>query len=196
MNEFLQRIADFAAGSSFWVYAFIFFGKIMEVTFGTLRIVLINRGEKTIGSLIAFVEITIWLIVASSVLNGFREDFLKGVFYALAFAAGNYIGSWLDELLAIGLSSVQVIISDCNRAKQVEEALRAQGFGVTSLDVHGKDDDHQLLQMTIKRKRLNEMVDWLESNCQDAVITVCDVKTQRGAYLNSNTKASPIRNGK
>ena len=88
MNEFLQSIETFAMGSTVWVYLFIFFGKILEVSFGTLRIVLINRGERTVGSMIALQEISLWLVVASSVLVGFKTDFLKGIVYALAFACG------------------------------------------------------------------------------------------------------------
>ena len=125
MNEFLQAIETFAKGSTIWVYLFIFFGKILEVSFGTLRIVLINRGERTIGSLIAVVEITLWLIVASSVLTGFKEDFLKGIVYAVAFACGNYIGSWLDELLAFGLSSMQVVLPVQVLRADLEMAARA-----------------------------------------------------------------------
>lgn len=193
MNEMMQAISSFALGNSVWVYLFIFFGKILEVSLSTLRIVLINRGIRTVGSIIAFVEIMIWLIVASSVLVGFQEDFLKGVVYSLAFAAGNYVGSWLDDLLAFGFSSVQVIISDPVRARQIVESLRAREFGVTSLDVHGKDEDHCMLLMTIKRKRLAEVLGWLEENCGGAVITVSDVKSQRGSYLKKSVKAGPLR---
>ncbi len=196
MNEFLQNVEQFALGSSIWVYLFIFFGKILEVSFGTLRIVLINRGVRTVGSLIAFVEISLWLLVASSVLAGFRQDFWKGVVYALAFALGNYSGSWLDEMLAFGLSSVQIIISDPQESLRIEEQLRAKAFGVTSMDVHGRDADHIMLLVTMKRKRVNEAIDWLQENCSDAVITVSDIKTQRGGFLRHKERGLPLRNGK
>ncbi len=191
MTEIMQRISEFALGNSIWVYLFIFVGKITEVSLGTLRIVLINRGVRTAGSLIAFVEIMLWLLVASSVLAGFSQDFLKGIVYAFAFACGNYLGSWLDELLAFGISQVQVVIPDTNEAKLVEEALRARDLGVTAIDVHGRDCDHYMLGMTIKRKRLAEVIRWLESNCKEAVITVTDIKAQRGGYF----KRAGIRNG-
>ncbi len=196
MNQFLQNIAEFALGNSIWVYLFIFMGKILEVTFGTLRIVLINRGVRTVGALIAFVEISLWLIVASSVLVGFREDFWKGVMYALAFALGNYLGSWLDELLAFGLSSVQVVISGAEEARFVEESLRARGFGITSMDVHGRDCDHCMLMLTIKRKHLNEIINWLGDNCATAVVTVGDVKTQHGGYMKNVSRTGRLRIGK
>lgn len=196
MNEFLQSIETFAMGSTVWVYLFIFFGKILEVSFGTLRIVLINRGERTIGSLIAILEISLWLIVASSVLVGFKTDFLKGIVYALAFACGNYIGSWLDELLAFGLSSMQVVLPDLESAKEAEACLRAKGFGITTLDVHGRDDDRSMLIMTMQRKRLPQAIAILEEHCNGAVVTVSDIKTQRGGYLERAVRSGQLRNGK
>ncbi len=196
MNQVLQTIADFALGKTIWVYLFIFFGKILEVTFGTLRIVLINRGERTIGAIIAFIEITLWLVIASSVLVGFRDDFIKGIVYALAFSLGNYFGSRLDELLAFGLSAVQVVLPDPQSANSILGSLREKGFGITSLDVHGRETDHCLLLMNIQRKRLPELLAWLETNCKGAVITVTDIKTQRGSYLKKATKGGQLRIGK
>jgi uncharacterized protein YebE (UPF0316 family) len=196
MNQFLQAIENFAQGATVWVYLFIFFGKILEVSFGTLRIVLINRGERTVGSMIAGIEITLWLIVASSVLTGFREDFLKGIVYALAFACGNYIGSWLDELFAFGLSSVQVVLPDMETATAMETCLRDKGFGITSLDVHGRDKDRAMLLMTMQRKRLPEAMATLEANCKGAVVTVTDIKSQRGGYLERSAKGGQLRIGK
>ncbi|HWQ97530.1 MAG TPA: DUF5698 domain-containing protein [Clostridia bacterium] len=195
MNEFLQAIETFAKGSTIWVYLFIFFGKILEVSFGTLRLVLINRGERTIGAIIAVIEITLWLVIASSVLTGFKDDFLKGVVYAVAFACGNYIGSWLDELLAFGLSSMQVVLPDLASAKEAEERLRAKGFGMTTIDVHGRDNDRSMLIMTMQRKRLPEALAILEEQCNGAVVTVSDIKTQRGGYLERAVRGQ-LRNGK
>ena len=196
MNEFLQSIETFAMGSTIWVYLFIFFGKIFEVSFGTLRIVLINRGERTIGSMIAILEISLWLVVASSVLVGFKTDFLKGIVYALAFACGNYIGSWLDELLAFGLSSMQVVMPDLASAKEAEACLREKGFGITSLDVHGRDDDRSMLIMTMQRKRLPQAIAILEEHCNGAVVSVSDIKVQRGGYLERAVRGGQLRNGK
>lgn len=196
MNEFLQSIEAFAMGSTVWVYLFIFFGKILEVSFGTLRIVLINRGERTVGSMIAILEISLWLVVASSVLVGFKTDFLKGIVYALAFACGNYIGSWLDELLAFGLSSMQVVMPDMASAREAEACLREKGFGITSLDVHGRDDDRSMLIMTMQRKRLPQAIAILEEHCNGAVVTVSDIKVQRGGYLERAARGGQLRNGK
>lgn len=196
MNNLVNAIAEFTLGTSIWVYLFIFFGKIVEVTFGTLRIVLINRGIRVAGTVIAFIEIMLWLIIASSVLAGFQEDFLKGVIYALAFALGNYAGSWLDELLAFGLCSMQVIITDETQARVVVEALRSRGFGVTTMDVHGRLEDHFMLLMTMKRRRCGEASHLIEELCPHAVISTSDIKSQRGSYLEHRGRTGSFRIGK
>lgn len=185
MNELLETISRFTTGNTVWVYLFIFFGKIVEVTFATVRMILINRGVRTVGALMALVEITLWLVIASSVLAGFHEDWLKGVAYALAYAAGNYLGSWMDEWFAFGLSSMQVVISDPATAEHVRDTLRLRGFGVTSLRVSGIADEHIMLMLTMKRKRVNEAMSCIEKECPHAVIFVGDVKRQRGGYLPS-----------
>ncbi len=83
-------------------YAFIFFAKIIEVALMTVRTVLITRGEKLYGSIIGFIEVTIWLYVTSSVLSGIKDDPIRMVVYALGFTCGNYVGCVIEEKLAIG----------------------------------------------------------------------------------------------
>lgn len=58
----------FLQSDSIWIYFIIFFGKITEVTFATLRIVLINRGERVKGSLVALIEVFLWIYVTGTVL--------------------------------------------------------------------------------------------------------------------------------
>ena len=52
MQAFFTWFDAFLSSGSFWVYIVIFFGKVLEVSLCTLRIVLINRGERVKGSLI------------------------------------------------------------------------------------------------------------------------------------------------
>ena len=99
MTAFFEAFSAFLATGTIWVYLVIFFGKIVEVSLGTLRIVLINRGERLIGSLIALIEISLWLIIAGNVLSDYQSDPFKMLAYALAYALGNYVGSWLEERL-------------------------------------------------------------------------------------------------
>ena len=54
-------------------YALIFIAKLTEVAITTVRIVLTTRGNRIAASLLAAVEIAIWLAVAGTVLLGKRR---------------------------------------------------------------------------------------------------------------------------
>jgi len=189
MDGFFNWLDAFLNSGSFWVYVLIFIGKVLEVSMGTLRIVLINRGERLKGSVIAFIEIIFWLVIASSVLEGWKQDVFKGVTYALAYACGNYAGSWLDELLAFGLSSLQIVVPTLEETKKLSIYLQSLGYGITSIDVKGRnEDDHYMLIMMIKRKNLKTVMNEIQQFCPAAMITVSDVKAVRGGYMRSGGK--------
>ncbi len=188
MENFLNALTSFSHTQSVWVYVFIFFGKMLEVTTSTLRIVLINRGIRSLGSLLAVIEITMWLIITSTVLTGFQSDPLKIAVYAVAFGLGNFLGSWLDEKLAFGLSSIQIVVPDLASAHSLSTTLREKGFGITTMDVHGiENESRYMLLMMIQRKRLHEALDLITNSCEKSVVTVTDVKVQKGGYLRGSS---------
>ena len=182
MQAFFTWFDAFLSSGSFWVYIVIFFGKVLEVSLCTLRIVLINRGERVKGSLIAIIEITLWLIIASSVLDGWKNDIGKAISYAL------------DELLAFGLSSLQIVVPTLEETKKLANYLQSQGYGVTSIDVKGKDaNSHYMLIMMIKRKLLKSVMEEIQQTCPAAMITVSDVKTVRGGYMRNAKQRNSAR---
>ncbi|MGI5849570.1 MAG: DUF2179 domain-containing protein [Christensenellales bacterium] len=174
---------DFLSRPSLWVYLFIFFGKIVEVTVSTVRIVLINRGERLKGSVTAFFEVSIWLIVTGTVLVGFKEDILRCFVFALAFAIGNFIGSWLEGKLAFGLCSIQVIVSEEDETRHLAETLRSNNFAVTVLEGEGKSGKRGILILHLKRKRIPAALSVIKSNLTNAVITINDVRVVNGGYI-------------
>jgi uncharacterized protein YebE (UPF0316 family) len=166
-----------------WVYFIIFFGKIFEVTVATLRMVLINRGERIKGAIIAFFDILLWLVLTGTVLEGFKEDPLRMVVFALAFAVGNYLGSWLENKLAFGLSSIQIIVPESPKSKQLAEVLRDSHFAVTVVKGTGRNGNRELLILHLKRKRTAEAISVINKAHPGAVIAVNDSKGIRGGYI-------------
>ncbi len=174
---------DFFTTPSIWLYLFVFFGKIVEVTVATVRLVLINRGERFMGSIIAIFEITIWLVVTGTVLADFQHDLLKCLVFALAFACGNYLGSWLEGKLALGLASIQVIASGGDETNRLIEELRGNNFAVTVVEGEGKDGNREILILHLKRKRIPGALKIVKQRLGDAVITVNDVRVVSGGYI-------------
>ena len=174
---------EFLQGSSIWIYLFIFFGKILEVAVSTIRLVLINRGERIKGSIIAIFEMLLWLFITGTVLSGFQTDIIRVVIFAIAFGVGNYVGSWMEDKLAFGLCSVQVIVPDCNTSRELANILREHKFAVTTVKGKGKDGERDIMFLHIKRKRSSEAVEIIKSNLENAVIVVNDSKVIRGGFI-------------
>lgn len=165
------------------LYLIIFCAKIVEVTLSTLRLVYINKGEKLIGAFLGFFEVLIWLIVVSSVLNNIAEDPIKILVYCAAFALGNYIGVTIETRLAVGLSSLQVVV-DGDQGDALADVLRDKGFGVTIMEGKGINDRPKaLLFVQMKRKRITEAVRTIQSINDGAFITVNDLKSLKGGFV-------------
>lgn len=174
---------DFFHTSSIWLYLFIFFGKIIEVAVSTIRIVLINRGERAKGASIAVLEMLLWLLITGTVLSGFQTDIIRVVIFAVAFATGNYVGSWMEDKLAFGLCSIQVIVPECNTSHELAGILRKNNFAVTTVKGKGKDGDRDIMHLHIKRKRISQATEIIKSNLENAVIVVNDSKILHGGFI-------------
>nr|WP_312579973.1 DUF5698 domain-containing protein [Sedimentibacter sp.] len=165
------------------LYIVIFCAKIIEVTISTIRIVYINKGEKLKGTILAFIEISIWLVVVSSVLTNIAADPMKAFVYAAAFSLGNYIGVTIESKIAVGLVSIQAVVNE-ESGQVLADILREQGFGVTIIDGKGKNDSKKnLLFVQLKRKRITEATNLIKENTPNAYISVNDIKSMTGGFV-------------
>src|SRR6056297_1061539 len=164
------------------LYTIIFVAKIFEVSISTIRIVLVSKGEKVKSALIAFVECIIWILIVSTVLTDITSDPIKVIIYCAAFAIGNYVGLYIENKLAMGLSSIQVI-ADLDEGNELAKLLRDNNFGVTVMKGEGKEKYKEILILHLKRKRIREAVDLIHSQIEDALVTVNEVSVVRGGYI-------------
>ena len=163
------------------MYLIVFFAKIIEVSLMTIRVVLITRGERLIGAIIGFFEVAIWIIIVGNVLSDISSDPLKAVAYAGGFAVGNYVGSWIEEKLGIGMSEVQAIVLK-EHGKGLAEAIREQNFAVTVVEGQGKNFPRNILFMYVRRKRIKKLVGLIQNNQVNAVITISEAKPVYGGF--------------
>ena len=147
----------------------------------TVRTVLITRGEKLFGSIIGFVEVVIWLYIVSVVLVGIKDDPIRMIVYALGFACGNYLGSFLEDKLALGILTINIIASKENGEK-IATILREKNIGVTGISAEGISETKKMLIIHAKRKRKNEIIKLVESTDLNCVISINDTRTVYGGY--------------
>jgi len=163
------------------LYLVIFIVKIFEVTLATLRIVLITKDERVKGAFIGFFEVIIWVFVVSTVLQNITQDPFKVVVYALGFAIGNFVGSKLENFLAIGNQNIEVITHKAD-GKKISMALRDNGFAVTAVEAYGMTDKREILYLHVPRKQVNKTINLIRDFEKDVVITISDIKPIYGGY--------------
>ncbi|MDN6162392.1 MAG: DUF5698 domain-containing protein, partial [Atopostipes sp.] len=159
----------------------IFIAKVVEVSLTTLRTVFISRGEKLYASAIAFVEISIWLIVAGIVLNDINENPARMIVFALGFTAGSYVGLMIEEKIGLGYSNVQVI-TNVEDGELMARSLRELGNAVTTIDGHGRDSDRVILSTYVKRKHKDDLLQKVEDLEIQGVVTVSETQKIYGGF--------------
>jgi uncharacterized protein YebE (UPF0316 family) len=147
---------------------------MVDVTLGTLRIIFTSRGKKVLAPLLGFVEVFIWVSVIAEVTKG-AHNIAAYLAYAGGFAAGNYIGMWIEERLAIGNLVVRAILPE-NQIGLIAE-LRAAGYGVTSVNAHGAKGPVKLIYTIVMRKNLPEVVDIIQQAYPNAFFTVEELRS-------------------
>lgn len=151
MNFLDILFSDFFKSDSILVLLIIFIAKIVEVTFSTLRIILVNKGNRNIGFVLALIEIFFWVIIAGNVITEINTYPMKAVMYGLGFGCGVYLGSLIEGKLAIGNILIQAIVP-FDQGVLIAQKLRDSGFGVTSVEGQGRENKRKILFVYAKRK--------------------------------------------
>jgi uncharacterized protein YebE (UPF0316 family) len=165
-----------------WELLLIFFAKIVEVSIGTMRIILISKGYRKLGTTLALVEIILWVFIASGVINGITESPMKGIVYSFGFAAGVFAGSLIEQKLAFGKVLIQTITT-LDYSKPIAKHLREEGYGVTVIEGMGKDEKRQILMIYANRKSARDVIRGIKDIHPKAMIVSNDVSNVSGGYI-------------
>lgn len=187
-----EVIVDFFTAVSIWELAIILFFKIIEVSIGTLRIILISKGYRRVGTILAFFEIALWVFVASTVITGLASAPIKGVVYSFGFAIGVYTGSRIENRLAFGKQLVQAITTE-PLGTQITNELRELGYGVTTVKARGKDNEKTVLMIYVNRKGSEKIIDFIKEKDEHAMIVANDLSTISGGYISSSRRSQLIK---
>ena len=153
-----------------WQLAALIFGaRVLDVSLGTVRAMLLVAGARWRAAAISFAEILVWVLAVAGVITHLDEP-LAVVAYAGGFATGILIGSWVEERLAIGYRTVHV----WNAHSQVDVAahLRAASFRVTRLSGAGISGQVEVCVAIIRRRELSRLRSTIQEVSPQAFITV------------------------
>lgn len=144
---------------------------------------MIVRGKGLIAAGIGFFEVMIYITALNKVVSGLDNP-ANLIVYALGFATGNYMGSYIEEKLAIGLTTVQII----SQRHDIGDLIRNMGFGVTSLEGKGREGFKEVLIVSLPRKELKKLLNFIDNNDNTAFVTIMDTRASKGGYFKQTMK--------
>ena len=151
----------------------IFIARILDVSFGTLRIIYVSRGMRTLAAIVGFFEVLIWIVAIGQVMQNLT-NWVTYVAYSLGFSFGNYVGVSIEKKLAIGNLIIRVITR--KEADELVKFLWNSGYGVTSVDARGETGPVKVIFSIVKRKKLPEVLAIIKRFNPNAFYTIEDVR--------------------
>lgn len=158
----------------------VFLARVTDVSLGTLRIIFISRGKRSLAPLLGFVEVFIWITIVSQIVSH-AHNILAYLAYAAGFASGAFIGIYIEGRLAIGTQVILAIIQE--NAPTLLAHLRSGGYGYTSVDGIGANGPVKLIYTIVPRKNLEDVLSIIHQTHPRAFLSIQDVRsTQEGIF--------------
>lgn len=132
------------------IYFTIFFSKIIENTLATLRIILVSNGKKKLGAILQGMVATLWVISASIIIINIKKNIIKIICFILGSLVGSYMGSLLEEKIAIGTN---LLIISTNKKRKLYKNFKEYKPVIfkNNIIIKTKRQKIQILKKRIKR---------------------------------------------
>lgn len=174
-----------------WIALFaIFFARVVDVSIGTVRMILAAKGYRRIAPILGFFEVFIWITVVSHVFST-MSGVLSYLFYAGGFAAGNYVGILIESKINLGFRSVRIITQ--KRGKEISDKLREASFGITTVKGEGLKGEVLLIYTVVAKSTVAQLLEIVDIEDDSAFITIEDISSHKSGYITQNTLIGTTR---
>ena len=154
----------------------IFLARIIDVSLGTIRVLLIGKGRKIQAAGLGFIEVSIWLLAIKEIMNHL-DNAVTYLAYPAGFATGTYIGMLLEERLMKGKLVLRVIVK--KERDQIRKAFDANQIQYTVIEGEGSHGASTILFSIIDRKQVEEAVALINQNNPKAFYSLEPIKYAR-----------------
>ena len=165
----------------------IFGLRVLNFAVGTIRLLVVARGQRLLGSSMAALEAFIFAVVIAKVITDL-DNVPNLVAYCAGASVGSYVGMVLEARFIRGFMIVNVIISE--RADKAADTLRHAGFGVTATLGEGKDGVVTTLRSIVNKRDVTRFLDALQEVAPEAFIALEEVRGVRRGWLSQNHRKS------
>jgi uncharacterized protein YebE (UPF0316 family) len=154
--------------------------RIIDVSLGTARTIIMVKGKGFIASLIGFIEVFIWFIIVREALNTNESGLIIAISYSLGFSVGTYLGSILSNKFIEETLGVEVITTK----EKIINIIRKNGYAVSVLNVFGQNKQKKyMLIIEIKNKKLTHLKELIQHLDKNAFIMINETKLVHNGYF-------------
>jgi uncharacterized protein YebE (UPF0316 family) len=146
--------------------------RVVDVSIGTVRIILLTRGSRWRARGIGFVEVLIWLLAVALVVQELNDP-VRMIAFAVGFSLGTLLGATIERWLAIGNVLVQAVAPVTSPSSAA--ALRSCGFRVTEVNGEGRDGEVRVVVLALPRPELKTALSTIQSVNPAALVTISDI---------------------
>ncbi len=176
MSEFLAALPPVVV--CFLVCA----AKIIEITIQSLKTCMMVKGERLKAAGLGFIECTIWGLVISTIIGTLGNNLLLLLFYCIGYATGLFLGSTIENKIALGTSNLE-IIANADSTKKIIAYLKERNMGYTVFEGHGSKDQMNMVFIVLARKEAGRVLKDLRRECDNKLfVAVSEVSKYAGGY--------------
>ena len=147
------------------------FAKILEISVQSVKTVFMVKGQRIQAAFLGFLECVIWGLVIASIIDTLGDNYLMLFFYCLGYSTGMYIGSVLENKIALGTSSIQLMVKS-DKVEKVIEYLNNSNRGFTVLDGKGSKEAMSVVMIVLPRKEVKAVISDIIKLCDKEVFVV------------------------
>ncbi len=176
MSEFLASLHPAL------VCTIVCFAKIIEISIQSLKTCMMVKGQRLKAAALGFIECIIWGLVISTIIGTLGDNILLLLFYCAGYAAGLFIGSTIENKIALGTSNLELIAND-ESTEKIIAFLKANNRGYTVFDGYGSTDKMNMIFIVLPRKEAPRLLRDIRRICDNNVFVVAsEVSKYAGGY--------------
>ena len=156
--------------------------KIVEITIQSLKTCMMVKGQRLKAAGLGFIECTIWGLVISTIIGTLGDNILLLGFYCVGYATGLFLGSTIENKIALGTSNLELIAND-DSTEKITAYLRENDRGYTVFGGHGSTDKMNMIFIVLPRRDTPKVLKEIRKVSDNRVFVVAsEVSKYAGGY--------------
>ena len=156
--------------------------KIIEITIQSLKTCMMVKGQRLKAAGLGFIECVIWGVVISTIIGTLGDNPFLLLFYCIGYATGLFLGSTIENKIALGTSNLE-LIAGIESTEKITGYLKENNRGYTVFEGRGSKDKMNMIFIVLPRKEAGLVLKDIRKLCENKVFVVAsEVSKYAGGY--------------